>query len=100
MMQSGHHLQAIILSNERSGMVADCTRGFVFFATPHSGSKLADLPETIKTLGKLVLDAPTNLIANLSTRSRELSVSNAGLSYPHDLTETVEIIFIINFKTS
>lgn len=48
------------------------TKGVVFFATPHWGSKFANLAVVLENFSRLVLDTPSNFFRDLSTNATEL----------------------------
>jgi hypothetical protein len=66
--------QAVTLTGDQAKAIANCTRAFVFFATPHCGSSFADLAVVFQRFTRMVLDVPHNFLRDLCTKSPELYV--------------------------
>ncbi|KAI1179558.1 hypothetical protein F4777DRAFT_574864 [Nemania sp. FL0916] len=73
--------------------------GVVFFATPHCGSRFANLAVVLETFSKLILDTPSNFFRDLSTNAVELKELNSLFIKFLDLTKVPCITFYEGFKT-
>ncbi|KAI0972419.1 hypothetical protein F4678DRAFT_430226 [Xylaria arbuscula] len=91
--------KAITLSLSHNMDIDTYTKGVVFFATPHLGSKIANLAVFFENFSRLVLDTPSNFFRDLSTNATELESLNSLFSEFLATSKIPCLTFYEGFKT-
>ncbi|KAK2590321.1 hypothetical protein QQS21_011997 [Conoideocrella luteorostrata] len=85
---------AVTLATQQAASIASCTKGFVFFATPHCGSSIADLAVSVERISKVLVDPPNNFLRGLCTVSPALLELDASFK---NLLQKKSIIPCVSF---